>query len=160
MSALAFRSIRLRALGIILGAVAFGLAVPAYAGLGRGYDSVDTDRLMLGARVTSTSAGAYTVHTLTLPNQGVVKEFTRADGRVFAVVWRAPGRPDLRQVLSDSFNTVQADNEHRVGRRTRRPIGVNRSDLVVQSGGHPGAFWGAAVMTPLEPQGFSASDLK
>lgn len=136
------------------------LATPAYAGLGRSYDSVDTDRLMLNAKVATTAAGAYAIHTLTLPNQGIVKEFTRADGKVFAVFWKAPGRPDLRQLLGDNFETVQADNDHRIGRRMRRPLSVSRSDLVLQSGGHPGAFWGAAVMTALQPKGFSASDLK
>ena len=155
-----YRSATLGAFGLFLGATVLGLAAPAHAGLGRSYDSVDTDRLMLGAKVTSTAAGAYTVHTLTLPNQGVVKEFTRADGKVFAIVWRAPGRPDLRQLLGDGFDTMQADNAHRVGRRVRRPISVSRSDLVVQSGGHPGAFWGVAVMVSLEPTGFNASDLK
>jgi len=146
--------------GATAGIVILASTSPAYAGLGRSYDSLDADRLMLGAKIVSTSAGAYTVHTLTLPNQGVVKEFTRADGRVFAVVWKAPGRPDLRQLLGDNFDAVQADNDHRAGRRMRRPISVIRSDLVVQSGGHPGGFWGVAVITALQPKGFSANDLK
>jgi hypothetical protein len=138
-------------------------AGPAGAALGRAYSSVDTDRLTLGATVASTFAstfaGAYTVHTLTLPNHGVVKEFTRADGLVFALVWQAPGRPDLRQLLGDNFEIVQADNA-RVGPRVRRPLAVNRANLVLKTGGHPGAFWGAALLPQLEPAGFSASDLK
>ena len=149
----------LAAVGLLCMAVWLAPA-PAKAGLGRAYDSVDTDRLMLGARIASVGAGPYTVHTLTLPNQGMVKEFTRSDGKVFAVLWRAPGRPDLRQLLGDNFDTMQADNAARIGRRTRRPIGVNRPGLLVQSGGHPGAYWGAAVMPQLQPAGFSASDLK
>jgi hypothetical protein len=145
----------------VLGGLALlALAGPASAALGRTYASVDTDRLMLRATVASTFTGVYTVHTLTLPNRGVVKEFTRADGMVFAVVWRAPGRPDLRQLLGDSFTTLQADNVGRSGRRVRRPIAVNRSALVVQSGGHSGAFWGAALIPQLQPAGFSASNLK
>jgi hypothetical protein len=145
------------------GLIAAGLllhAAPARASLGRPYASVDTDRLTLGAKVSSAAAGAFTVHTLTLANTGVVKEYTRADGVVFAVVWRAPGRPDLRQLLGDNFAAVQADNAPRAGRHLRRPIAVNRPDLVVQTGGHAGAFWGAAVMPGLQPAGFSASDLK
>ena len=146
--------------GLLFGLALLAPAGPANAALGRAYNSVDTDRLTLGATVASTFTGVYTVHTLTLPNHGVVKEFTRADGLVFAVVWQAPGRPDLRQLLGDSFETLQADNTGRSGRRLRRPIAVNRSNLLVQSGGHSGAFWGAALIPQLQPAGFSASDLK
>jgi hypothetical protein len=151
-----------RALAVASALAGAGLliAAPAHASLGRAYASVDTDRVMLRAAVNSVSAGAYTVHSLTLANNGVVKEFTRPDGTVFAVVWRAPGRPDLRQLLGDNFATVQADNAPSGGRRMHRPISVNRSDLVLQSGGHPGAFWGVAMMPRLQPAGFSASDLK
>jgi hypothetical protein len=156
-----FASRALAAIGVMMGAGLLLQAAPAQASLGRAYASIDTDRLMLHATVNSASVGTYTVHTLTLANAGVVKEYTRPDGAVFAVVWRAPGRPDLRQLLGGNFDAVQADNAPRGGRRRLRlPIAVNRSDLVVQSGGHPGAFWGAAVMPGLQPAGFSASDLK
>ena len=148
----------LPAAGGLLAAVSLLLAAPAHASLGRAYASVDTDRLMLHATVNSAPTGAFTVHTLTLANSGVVKEYTRADGVVFAVVWRGPGRPDLRQLLGDNFATVQSDNAAQ-GRHLRRPLSVHRADLVVQSGGHPGAFWGAAVMPQLQPAGFSAGDL-
>jgi hypothetical protein len=147
-------------LAVVLGACILVQPSAANAGLGRAYGSVDTDRLTLGARVASVASNGYTAHSLTLPNGGVVKEFTRADGKVFAVAWRAPGRPDLRLLLGDNFDTVQTDNALRVGRHVRRPIGVNRSNLVVQSGGHPGAFWGVAVIPQMQPAGFSAGDLK
>ncbi len=133
---------------------------PARAALGRAYSSVESDRSVLGATVQSVSAGAYTVHTLALANRGAVKEFTRPDGVVFAVAWRGPGRPDLRQLLGEHFDTVQAEAAATSGRRLGRPLSVNRSDLMVISGGHPGAFWGVAVIPQLQPAGFSASGLK
>ncbi len=135
-------------------------ATPAEAALGHAYGSVETDRAALGASLKSTSAGTYTVHTLALANQGVVKEFTRPDGTVFAVAWKGSARPDLHQLLGEHFDTVQADNAARVGRHMRRPLSVNRSDLVVASGGHSGAFWGLAVIPQLQPAGFSAANLK
>lgn len=146
--------------GSMLGLCLFIHAGPANAGLGRAYGSVDIDRLTLGARVVSTAMGAYTVHTLTLANSGLVKEYTRPDGKVFAVTWRAPGRPDLRLLLGDNYGALQADTTARVSPRVRRPMAVNRPELVVQSGGHPGAFWGSAVAPQLQPAGFSAADLK
>jgi hypothetical protein len=136
------------------------LAAPAWAHLGGAYASVDVDRASLGARLQSVVLSTHTVHTLTLANGGIVREYSRGDGAVFAVTWRAPGRPDLRQLLGDHFATLQADNGAPLRRRTRAPLVVTRSDFVVQTGGHSGAFWGVAVLPQMEPAGFSATDLR
>jgi Protein of unknown function (DUF2844) len=132
----------------------------AEAALGRARDSVEADRIHLSARMASTTLANHTVHTLTLPNGGVVREYMRSDGTVFAVSWRGPGRPDLRQLLGDSFDTLQADQAARVGRRARHtPLSVARSDLIIHSGGHPGAFWGFGYLPHEAPAGFSGKDL-
>lgn len=141
-------------------AACLAVALPAYAHLGGAYASVEADRAHMGARIQSTSAATHTVHTLTLANGGIVREFSRPDGTVFAVTWRAPGRPDLRQLLGEHFNTLQIDNARPPGRWSRQPLNVNRSDFVVQSGGHSGAFWGVAILPQSEPAGFALSDLK
>lgn len=135
------------------------LALPAHAYLGGAYATVEADRAHLAAQLHSTSAATHTVHTLTLANGGMVKEYSRSDGTVFAVTWRAAGRPDLRQLLGEHFDALQQDNR-RIGRRTRRPLAVSRPDFIVQSGGHSGAFWGAAFLPQLAPPGFSANDLR
>jgi hypothetical protein len=138
------------------GCVAF--AAPACANLGGPYASVEADRAHFGARLQSTATATHTVHALTLAH-GLVKEFTRADGTVFAVTWRGAGRPDLRQLLGEHFQTLQADNV-RTGRRTRRPLSVSRSDLVIVTGGHPGGLWGVAFLPQQAPAGFSTDALK
>jgi hypothetical protein len=135
-------------------------APPALAALGGTYASVAADRAHFAARVASTSAATHTVHALTLPNGGTVKEYTRADGTVFAVAWSGRGRPDLRQLLGPWFDVMQADNAARTGPPHRRALSVGRSNFIVQSGGHSGAFWGLALLPGLAPAGFSASDLK
>jgi len=157
---MASNSFLLSALGAVACSAALLCGSSSHAALGHAYASVEADRAALGATINSTAQGGYTQHTLALPNHSVVKEFTRADGTVFAVAWQGPGRPDLRQLLSEHFDTVQADNTGRIGRHARRPLAVNRADLVLTSGGHPGAYWGAAIMPQLEPAGFSASRLK
>jgi hypothetical protein len=113
----------------------------------------------MAASRASRSTAAYTVDVMALTNGGTVKEYSRSDGTVFAVTWQAPGRPDLRQLLGAHFSAVQTDNARR-GPRTRRPLSVNRTDFVVQSGGHSGAFWGVAVLPGVTPAGFSAADVK
>lgn len=145
-----------RAVTTVLGLLA---AIPAYASLGGGRDSIDIDRRHLSAKISATAAATHTVHVLTMPNGEVVREFARSDGTVFAVTWRGPARPDLRQLLGPHFDTVQADNVLPGGRRTRRPLAVRRPDFEMTSGGHPGAFWGAAYLPALAPPGFSVKDL-
>lgn len=150
-----------RSLLILLPAVVgLAIAAPAHAFLGGAYASVEADRAHMAARLTSAAAATHTVHTLTLANGGIVKEFTRADGTVFAVTWRGPGRPDLRQLLGEHFSTLQADNPIRRGPHFRRPMAVSRQDFIVQSGGHSGAFWGVAFLPEMAPSGFSPTDLR
>jgi hypothetical protein len=120
---------------------------------------VEADRAHMAASRASRAAGTYAVDVMTLANGGTVKEFSRPDGMVFAVAWMGPGRPDLRQLLGSHFSTVQTDNLRR-GPRTRRPLTVNRTDFVVRSGGHSGAFWGVAILPGATPAGFSAADMR
>jgi hypothetical protein len=155
------RFARMGSRSIVGGGVALVMAAvicgaPAEAALGRAYATVEADRAALGATLKSTSGAGFTLHTLTLANGGVVTEYTRSDGTVFAIAWRGSGRPDLRTLLGDHFDTLQADNP-RIGRRTRRPLSVNRSDLQVVTGGHSGALWGMAVLPQLKPASFSFS---
>ena len=141
-------------------AAALTAASSAQAFLGGGYATVTADRAHMAARLQTSAAASHTLHQLTLANGGIVKEFSRPDGTIFAVTWRGPGRPDLRQLLGDHFSTLQADNARRSGRPHRLPLMVNRSDFVVLTGGHPGAFWGVAYLPRAAPAGFSPSELK
>jgi len=143
----------------LVGAACLLTAAPVHAALGGGYNSVEADRAHLAARMSSVGSGAFTVHTLSL-NNGLVREYTRSDGTVFAVTWQGPARPDLRQLLGVHFTTFQSDNALQRGRRARRPLLVNRSDFVVRTGGHSGAFFGVAVLPQVAPAGFSASELR
>ncbi len=151
-----------RPLRAAVAALAFALASldSAHAALGRQAQSVRTDRARLSAAMSSQAEGTHIVHTLALPNGGVVHEYENASGMVFAVSWRAPGRPDLRQLLGDHFATMQAETVRTAGPRTRAPLAVDRADLVVRSGGHPGAFRGLAYLPELVPAGFTGQDLR
>jgi hypothetical protein len=137
------------------------VAHSAAAGLGGQVESVEADRVRFAARMSSTVATGYAVHMLRMPNGGVVREFTRPDGMVFAVAWRGPGRPDLRQLLGGPlFDRFQADNVMPAGRRTHMPLAASHADFVVQTGGRPGAFWGVAFLPQAAPTGFSPSSLR
>lgn len=137
----------------------FAIAAPAQASLGAPRATVEADRAHMAASRTSRAVSLYAVDAMALANGGTVKEYSRSDGTVFAVTWMGPARPDLRQLLGPHFSALQTDNVRR-GPRTRRPLSVNRTDFVVQSGGHSGAFWGVAILPGAAPAGFSAADVK
>ena len=150
-----------RALKILGSVVALtSVGGPALASLGHGYDSIQTDRVRLAARMTSAATPTYAMHTLVTPNGSVVREFVNPGGVVFAISWRGPGRPDLRQLLGEHFDTLQSETVVRAGRRLRAPLAVDRSTFVVRSGGHPGGFWGVAYLPQELPTEFSAKDLQ
>ncbi len=128
---------------------------PVAAHLGGSRQGIEVDRAHLAAAMTSTQAATHSVHILTTPNGGTVREFMNGDGMVFAIAWRGPGRPDLRQLLGSAFSAFQDEAAAHRG-RSRRPLTVQRDDLVVQSGGHPGAFWGFAYRPGDMPAGFPA----
>jgi hypothetical protein len=144
--------------GVILTGL-LALAPPTHAYLGGARATVAVDRVRMAASRTAIAAGAYTLDVMTLPNGVSVKEYSRADGTVFAVSWMGSGRPDLRLLLGTHFAALQSDNV-RKGPRTRRPLSVDRADFLVRSGGHSGAFWGVAVLPQAAPAGFSATDLR
>jgi hypothetical protein len=121
---------------------------------------VQADRAHLQARLTSTTAGTHTRHEMTLPNGGLVKEFTNANGRVYALTWSGPGKPDLRSLLGGYFERLQAGNARINPRARRQPMQLVRSDVVIQTGGHMGYFWGVAYIPALAPADFAVTDLQ
>jgi hypothetical protein len=137
------------------------LAAPARAELGGPLASVEADRGRLGARMTSHALGGYRRHDLTRANGGGVHELTNANGRVFAVTWNGPGKPDLRALLGPYFATFQAGSTGygRAMHALRRPPQVSRPDLRIQTAGHMGWFRGVALIPSLAPAGFDAAAL-
>jgi hypothetical protein len=142
---------------IILSSV--GWSTVAVASLGNKLPTIEADRAHLSASANSEILGAATVHTLTSPNGGIVKEYSATDGTIFAVSWKGPARPDLRQLLGDRFSAMSSMN-HPGRRYIRRIVAVQRPSLVILSQGHPGAFFGFAYDPSLVPSGFSLDALR
>lgn len=84
----------------------------------------------------------------------VVREYVDPSGTVFAVTWRGPTRPDMKQLLGDYFGRFVSERAH-----PRGPLRVDQSDVVIQSGGHMGALHGRAWVRNLVPQGVDADAL-
>jgi Protein of unknown function (DUF2844) len=116
------------------------------------------------ARQLAASPGApgntsYNVRETTLEGGTVVREFTGADGQVFAVSWNGPFLPDLRSLLGSRFadyTAAQADSRAR-GRGQPR---VNDGDLVIESNGHMRSYSGRAWLIKALPAGFSTDAIQ
>ena len=136
------------------------VSLPGLAALGGGISTVEADSVAGHARHSAVAQSAYTVHTLTSDNGALVNEYTNNAGVVFAVSWQSPQWPDLQQLLGTSFNVLQAENAKHTGRRSHQPMSVNRSDFVLQTGGHNRAFHGLAYLPNLLPAGVTSAALQ
>jgi hypothetical protein len=95
------------------------------------------------------SSGSYTVHEFS-SNAVTIREYLNADGRVFAVTWSGLGKPNLKQLLGDSFKEFgsAASARPHAGNSQLRYAG---NDLVIESIGRASHFSGRAYLRSLMP---------
>jgi hypothetical protein len=134
-------------------------SVPSRATLGDEEVSTETDRANMNARRAMHAGPGYVVHELQLPSGTIVREFVSPAGKVFAVAWRGPTLPDLRQLLGDENfqGFLNAPAMRQVPRRLRL---VQLDQLVVHSAGRPRAFSGYAYVPALVPPGILVENLR
>jgi hypothetical protein len=142
-----------------VGTALISVASPAFAALGGRAETVDTDRARLHARLNRSNLATSTQNELTLNDGTVTRQFTNAEGVVFAVSWNGPMRPDLRQIFGTYYPRLQSAAAKTARLHARVAFSANDADFVVRSGGHPGAFWGYAILPAKVPAGFDASRL-
>jgi hypothetical protein len=138
--------------------VAVTVAAPAFAALGGDATSVQADLVRMKGALRTTSSTAFTVHEITTSYGTVVREYLTPGDKVFAVSWRGPVIPDLRQMLGTYYGQYeQAASTPHVG--GHRHLAIEQPGLVVQSNGRMRAFSGRAWAPDLLPQNFSANDI-
>jgi hypothetical protein len=142
----------------------FGLLVipaPVFAALGGDTSSVQADQIHMQGSLRSTRAQNYTVHEIQAATGTTVREYISPSGTVFAVAWKGPWPPDMRQLLGEYFNQYALAAEIQSNVRTgRRPLHIELPGLVVHSGGHPRSFAGTAYLPDRLPQGVRAEELR
>jgi hypothetical protein len=109
---------------------------------------------------SSTAAGApYTILQRTLRTGVVVDEYVDASGKVFALSWSGPFKPDLKRLLGRHFKAFRDRGEQRhQGRRSG--LAVDTGEAVIVSEGHMGAFQGRAWLPSRLPAGFDTREMK
>ena len=139
------------------------LAIPAhvFAVLGGDTNSVQADQVHMQGSLRSTRAQAYTVHEIQAATGTTVREYISPSGTVFAVAWKGPWPPDMRQLLGEYFDQYTQAAEVQSNARTgRRPLHIELPGLVVHVGGHPRSFAGTAYLPDRLPHGVSAEELR
>jgi nucleotide-binding universal stress UspA family protein len=137
-------------------------AAQALAALGSDESSVASDvaHLRAQARGASSTAAGYVVHEMQLPSGTLVREYVGPAGKVFAVSWDGPTKPDLHSLLGAYFAPyVDAASASPRGAAARRHFEVRQADLIVQSSGRMRAFSGRAYVPSLLPPNVSPGDI-
>ncbi len=130
----------------------------ALAALGDVAQSIELDRVQLNASARIVTAPRYTVYELAVPGGTIVREFLAPSGIVFAIAWRGPFMPDLRQALGAYFEPYQS--AVRANSAGHAQVSVAQPDLVVNSGGHQRAFFGQAYLPQALPPGVTIDELR
>jgi len=134
------------------------LPAAARATLGEAAASVERDRVQFHPRIAVRPQALYSVHELTLSQGMQVREFVDAAGRVFAVAWSGPSRPDMVQLLGAHHAEMVQAPRPRVMRRG--PVVLRQGALVVESGGHMRALSGRAYLSDAVPSGVSIDAIR
>ncbi|HVO41640.1 MAG TPA: DUF2844 domain-containing protein [Aggregatilineales bacterium] len=129
----------------------------ASAALGGDVASVESDRLAAKASSQVADHGGYAVYELRSSPEASIKEYV-AEGAVFAVSWEGPALPNLRQLLGSYFETYKTAAQ--AERTSHRSLVVRTPDLVVESSGRMGAFFGRAYLPRSFPAGVTVDDVQ
>ena len=146
--------------GALLSSIALTVAVatPALAALGGDSTTVQADVARMKGALRVTSSVGVMVHEITTSYGTVVREYITPGDKVFAISWRGPVNPDLRQMLGDYYTQYEqaASLPHPGG---HRHLAIEQPGLVVQVNGRMRAFEGRAWVPSLVPQNFSVGDI-
>lgn len=112
------------------------------------------------ASVNVTQQASYSVHAMQSPGGTTVKEFASPDGNVFAVSWQGQFPPQMQQILGSYFNQYEAALQARPQRYGHRPLNIQQSGLVIQTGGQMRNYFGRAYIPDMLPSGVKADEIK
>ena len=129
-------------------------SVPGWAVLVEYANSVTTDQQRMHAQLRQTARQGYSIKELSRADGQTVKEYVSPTGMVFAITWKGPVMPNLRQLLGSYYGQLQQAAQNR--RRRRGPLVIRSKDLVLASGGHMRAFHGVAYVPKLWPSNVPA----
>jgi hypothetical protein len=149
-----FRSPRLRLGRAASGAAALVLAflggtTPAEATLGGDGASVIANEQNLAAESRVERAPSGERHDLTLPSGLLIRELVSPSGVVYAIAWRGPRMPNLRELLGLYFAQLSTHTS----RGSRNRLILSGDDFEIRAQGHQHSFAGRAWVPSRVPSG-------
>jgi hypothetical protein len=137
------------------------VSAPSLASLGGDVASVSADRAVIAGELRTISLIQYDQHEITRGTL-VVREYVTRQGQVFAVTWRGPVPPDLRQLLGEYFPRFQAaaTSTHASRPGMHRYFSLAQPDLVIEQSGRLRDFHGVAYLPLSVPAGVSLDQLQ
>jgi len=155
------KTVSLKATPAILGWIAWALFTPqAWAVLGQAPTTYPSNTASTHSSSPLAATELFTMTAVTLASGVVIKEFTRADGLVFAVSWRGPVLPDLAPLLGTYFAAFKlASHETQQSGGRGSPVSVDQDGLVVKSSGRRPNFFGYAYLPRLTPPNLQIKDV-
>ena len=124
--------------------------LPAWAVLGEYEGSVGLDQQLLRGEIREEVHLGFKIHQITTPQGALIREYVSAEGKVFAISWRARAFPDLQQLLGAYFPRVQQAAQAKV--RRGGPLIIQAPDFVYFSSGRMINFQGSAYVPNLFPK--------
>jgi hypothetical protein len=135
---------------------------PAKAALGGNAATVAADGQRMNATVQRDVRSAFEVHSLTMANGTVVREYLAPGGAVFAVSWHGRVIPDLKQLLGAQFSTFSTSPHRQNGGLGHLVVQdtAQNPNLVVESNGRARSFHGRAYLNNALPAGVTLNDIE
>jgi hypothetical protein len=133
------------------------LSASCFAVLGGDSASIQTDQAHLRAQRQVAQGAGYVVHEMQAETGTVIREFVSSEGKVFAVAWQGPLRPDMQQLLGSYYDEYTRSAP---ARRVHGPLTIQTSNMVLQSGGHQRALTGRAYIPAMVPAGVRIEEIK
>ena len=132
-------------------------ARPAAAALGGDATTIGTGQTHLLASARILPAPTHTMHELQAATGTKVHEYLGSDGKVFAVSWQGPFRPNLRDLLGSHYEAYLSAAGSRVA---RGPVNIQLPGLVIHMSGHQRAFYGRVYLVDKVPEGLSPDEIR
>ena len=108
----------------------------------------------------SKQLAGYTLHEMRSATGTTVREYESPSGTVFAVAWKGPFPPNLKQLLGSQFEEYQEAIKNLSGYAGHGPITIRLPNLVVQLAGHMGDYSGRAYIPDKVPAGTTLESIR
>jgi len=140
--------------------VLLSVVVPASAELGGDTASVYRDMERMHGTVQLRNTQQYTIFEINGPTGTTVREFVGPDGIVFGIAWEGRFIPEMDQVLGTYFDQYSAAVKAVTGRYFgRRHLDMRLPNLVFESNGHMGWYYGRAYIPESVPKETKLEDI-